>query len=86
MVGLLRSTNEEFDKDRTTEVAIRSNLRHDLYLVLAAWDFDNRSATFKAYLNPLVKWIWIGGWVLMLGTVICMWPDRGSNKLGARNY
>jgi len=53
--------------------------------VLAAWDFDSRSATFKAYLNPLVKWIWIGGFVLMLGTIICMWPDRGA-ELGARNY
>ena len=69
----------------TTEVAIWSELRHDLYLVLAAWDFDNQSATFKAYINPLVKWIWIGGFVLLLGTVICMWPDRGA-EAGARNY
>jgi cytochrome c-type biogenesis protein CcmF len=73
------------DQQPTTEVAIWSGLRHDLYLVLAAWDFDSRSATFKAYLNPLVKWIWIGGFVLMLGTIICMWPDRGA-ELGARNY
>jgi len=69
----------------TTEVAIWSSVRHDLYVVLAAWDFDNSSATFKVYLNPLVKWIWIGGFVLMLGTIICMWPDR-SAELGARNY
>ncbi len=74
------------DVQPTTEVAIWSNLRHDLYLVLAGWDFDYGSATFKAYLNPLVKWIWIGGLVLMLGTVICMWPDRSGNELGARNY
>jgi cytochrome c-type biogenesis protein CcmF len=69
----------------TTEVAILSNVRHDLYLVLAAFDLENGSATFKAYLNPLVKWIWIGGFVLMLGTIICMWPAPRS-ELGARNY
>ncbi len=73
------------DDSPTTEVAIWSTMRHDLYLVLAAWDFDKRSVTLKAYLNPLVKWIWIGGLVLMLGTIICMWPDR-SAELGARNY
>lgn len=69
----------------TTEVAIWSTIRHDLYLVLAAWDLDRGSATFKAYLNPLVKWIWIGGLVLVFGTIICMLPDR-SAELGARNY
>jgi cytochrome c-type biogenesis protein CcmF len=69
----------------TTEVAIWSGVRHDLYLVLAAWDLDTGTATYKAYLNPLVKWIWIGGFVLMLGTVICVLPDR-SAEIGARNY
>ena len=69
----------------TTEVAIWSNMRHDLYLILAAWDLDRGSATFKAYLNPLVKWIWIGGLVLVLGTLICMLPDRQA-EAGARNY
>jgi len=73
------------DSQPTTEVAILSNMRHDLYVVLAAFDLDNSSATFKVYLNPLVKWIWIGGWILMFGTIICMWPDRDV-ALGARNY
>ena len=66
-------------------MAILSNLRHDLYLVLAAFDLEGRSATFKAYLNPLINWIWIGCLVLMLGTIICMWPASDS-ELGARNY
>jgi hypothetical protein len=29
-----------------------------------------------AYLNPLVKWIWFGGIVLVLGTCLAMVPDR----------
>ena len=69
----------------TTEVAIWSSLRHDLYLVLAGWD-QQKTATFKAYLNPLVKWIWIGGVVLALGTAICMVPDRRPSASGIANY
>ena len=29
-----------------------------------------------AYLNPLVKWIWFGGIVVVLGTVLAMLPNR----------
>ena len=29
-----------------------------------------------AYLNPLVKWIWFGGIVVVLGTGLAMLPNR----------
>lgn len=29
-----------------------------------------------AYLNPLVKWIWFGGVVLVLGTILAMLPNK----------
>lgn len=71
----------------TTEVAIWSGLRHDLYVVLAGWNNDESGlATFKIYLNPLVKWIWIGGFVLLLGTLICLIPDHGLADSGIANY
>ncbi len=69
----------------TTEVAIWSSLRHDLYIVLAGWDAQ-QTATFKAYLNPLVKWIWIGLAVLALGTILAMFPDRQRSQVGIANY
>jgi cytochrome c-type biogenesis protein CcmF len=69
----------------TTEVAIWSGLEHDVYLVLAGWD-DSQTATFKAYLNPLVKWIWIGGFVMAFGTIICVFPDRQRSEAGTANY
>jgi cytochrome c biogenesis factor len=28
----------------------------------------------QAIVNPLVNWIWIGGIVLVLGTVVCLLP------------
>ncbi|NKB89989.1 MAG: heme lyase CcmF/NrfE family subunit [Acidobacteria bacterium] len=71
----------------TTEVAIWSGMRHDLYVVLAGWNNDEGGmATFKLYLNPLVKWIWIGGFVLMFGTLICLVPDRSLSDSGTANY
>ncbi len=58
-----------------TEVAYRSTLREDLYVVLGSVA-DDDTATFQAYINPLVSWLWLGGLVLILGTVICFIPLR----------
>jgi cytochrome c-type biogenesis protein CcmF len=57
-----------------TEVAIRTTWWEDLYVILAGWAEDG-SATFKILVNPMVVWIWIGGVVMLLGTMIAMWPD-----------
>jgi len=53
--------------------SVYSTLREDLYVVLTAIENDG-SATFKVYRNPLVNWIWIGGAVFVLGTLVVMWP------------
>ncbi len=58
----------------TTEVAIHSTLKEDLYVILAGHDED--TATFKVLVNPLVIWLWIGGVIMALGTVIVMLPNR----------
>ena len=58
----------------TTEVAIRSTLKEDLYVILAG--YDDQSATFKILVNPMVIWLWIGGTVMAFGTVIIMLPQR----------
>jgi len=60
----------------TTEVAIRSTLGSDLYLVLGSYDEDTRMVTILAYVNPLISFLWMGGVVITLGTVLAMWPSR----------
>jgi len=60
----------------SSEVGLLSTLREDLYLILVGHDPRTDTATFKAYLNPLVNWIWLGGVVLILGTHIAVLPDR----------
>jgi len=50
-------------------------LREDLYVVLADHQAATNAATFHAYLNPLVMWLWLGGMVLTIGTMICLLPE-----------
>ena len=59
----------------TTEVALRTRPFADLYIIMAGFE-PSKTATFKVFVNPLVFWIWIGGLVLVLGTVIAIWPER----------
>lgn len=63
-----------------TEVSISSNLKEDLYLILGGINEDS-SVYIKAQINPLVAWIWIGGYVLIAGTVIAIWPTRKKRSL-----
>jgi cytochrome c-type biogenesis protein CcmF len=67
----------------STEVDIRYTLRDDLYLILTGFDPQEGRATLKAYLNPLVNWIWIGGGVLILGAWFAMLPDIRDRRRDA---
>jgi cytochrome c-type biogenesis protein CcmF len=58
-----------------SEVAIRYSPVEDLYIIFAMWDHDE-TAAFKVLINPLVTWIWIGGGVLFLGSLIALWPHK----------
>ena len=53
--------------------SIRSNLREDLYVILTALEPDG-SATLKIHRNPLVNWIWIGGYTFIVGALLVLWP------------
>ena len=58
-----------------SEVDVRSTMASDLYVILADFSEDE-SATIKVYHNPMVKWLWTGGWIIALGTMVSAWPDR----------
>ena len=60
----------------TTEVAIRPRLNEDIYVVFAGLAEDSGRAVMQIYINPLVNWVWIGGFVMLLGTLIALLPSR----------
>ena len=56
---------------------VRSTWEDDLYVLLVDWQpVSTQGATFKVYHNPLVNWLWLGGLVFILGTLVAAWPDK----------
>jgi cytochrome c-type biogenesis protein CcmF len=58
----------------TSEVGLRMTLVEDVYVLLNGWEDSGGNATFTIYINPLTIWMWIGGVVLVIGTLIAAWP------------
>jgi cytochrome c-type biogenesis protein CcmF len=56
--------------------AVSSSLANDLYVTLMAYDPATSTVTLRAFVNPLVVWIWLGGGVVGIGSVFAIWPDR----------
>lgn len=67
-------TYQKSSENPVSAVSIRTTLSEDLYTILEGW--ENQKAAFKFIINPMVVWIWLGGVVLILGTVVAYWPDR----------
>jgi cytochrome c-type biogenesis protein CcmF len=63
----------------STGVGIRSTARLDAYVVLAGVRREKGVdvAQLRIAFNPLVVWVWAGGFVMMVGGLIVMWP-RGD--------
>jgi cytochrome c-type biogenesis protein CcmF len=56
---------------------VRSTIEDDFYVLLVDWQpIAAQGATFKIYHNPLVNFVWGGGLIFILGTLVAAWPDR----------
>jgi cytochrome c-type biogenesis protein CcmF len=64
------------NQESGTMVAIYSTLREDLYVVFAGLSPETQVPVLHVYLNPLVKWVWLGGVVVVLGTFVTLLPNR----------
>jgi cytochrome c-type biogenesis protein CcmF len=78
-VAMLEPGREVYPGIRTqimTVAAAHSTLAGDLYVILADWQQDGSltRATFKVYFNPLINLIWIGGLLLIAGTIWTVLP------------
>ncbi|MGH7829609.1 MAG: cytochrome c-type biogenesis CcmF C-terminal domain-containing protein, partial [Candidatus Binatia bacterium] len=61
----------------------RSSFAGDLYLILSGFsELDKNQATLKVLVRPLVVWIWLGGLVIALGTLVAIWPVRRKAEDG----
>ncbi len=62
-------------------MAIRSSFSEDLYTVLAGQDPDSGKTAVEVFVNPLVRWVWIGGFVMFLGTLLALVPSRAERQM-----
>jgi cytochrome c-type biogenesis protein CcmF len=62
-----------------SEVAILGGFWEDLYVVLSGMD-EKGEALLQVFVNPLVGWIWAGGWVMVVGTLVAVWPERRRRR------
>jgi cytochrome c-type biogenesis protein CcmF len=87
-VGTVLPRRNIYDKtpdQPTSEVGLHMSLLEDVYVVLNGWDQDG-VATFSIFINPLTVWMWIGGIVLAIGTLIAAWPHPKRRRSDVRSF
>ena len=59
-----------------------STVAEDFYAIITHW--NGNTVTFRAYLNPLISFVWMGGLVLIFGTMVALWPSRQPDAVTRR--
>ena len=88
LIGELEPRRDYYNisQQRMTIPDVYSTLEGDLYVLLIDWKpVGPQQATFKVYLNPLINWIWIGGFLFILGTLVATWPDQRDRHIITNN-
>lgn len=86
LVGTLSPRDELYSRTQQpmTIPDARSTITEDFYVLLVNWEpVSSDLATFKLYVNPLINWVWAGGIVFILGTLIAAWPDPAESRVVA---
>ena len=58
----------------TTETSVASSWLQDVYIILNREVQGGVSLTL--ILNPMMRWIWLGGFVMLAGSITGLWPAR----------
>lgn len=56
----------------SSEIDWFSNLSKDIYVVLSEYHPEDQSLILHVFINPLVKWIWIGTIILITGGIMAL--------------
>jgi cytochrome c-type biogenesis protein CcmF len=60
------------------KVAVRHALLEDLYVIYAGRNPETNHPIVKAFVNPLVSWVWIGVMLLVFGTGLALVPNAAT--------
>lgn len=59
-----------------SELDIYSTFKEDIYAVFGGFNTQKNLVSLKMMVNRLVRWVWVGGYLLLFGTVIALWPIK----------
>lgn len=62
----------------SSEVGLKTSWSQDIYVVLSSWE-DRSKATFQVKINPFVSWIWIGGFITVIGIAVALIGGKTTN-------
>lgn len=65
---------------RSSEVAVDSSPFRDVYVVLVGLTPDGL-ARISVFINPMMMWIWVGGLIMVAGTIVAVWPSRRPREV-----
>jgi cytochrome c-type biogenesis protein CcmF len=60
--------------------SVRPSVVDDVYLTLVDASSPDGRATIRVVIEPLVSWLWIGGGVIVVGTVLALFPGRARRR------
>ena len=71
-IARMRPRIDDYEQMPMTIAGAHSTLENDFYVLLIGGDGER--ATFRIYINPLVNLVWWGGILLIIGTIIAVYP------------
>jgi cytochrome c-type biogenesis protein CcmF len=88
-VGLITAEKRQYKDalgndlfNEITEIGLKSTARQDVYVVLTQVP-DASTAELRITFNPLVVWVWIAGFLMLIGGLIVMWPQAEKRRAQA---
>ena len=74
--------NENPDRRQPhSELSIFSTWREDIYSIFGGIDTEKDLLSIKIMINRLVKLVWLGGYFVLFGTVIALWPKKSLKRI-----
>ena len=63
--------------------SVRTTLTHDIYLTLEPpVRQDSGQARIKVFIKPMILWLWVGTFVMAIGTLLAVLPTRRRSEQG----
>ena len=57
--------------------SVRTGLTEDVYLTITRLpESEGDAVTLRVIIEPMALWLWVGGGIMALGTVLAAWPGR----------